>query len=177
MTHPEECRKRDKRTLVLLVFGASILLAGLNLSGRTDREYRQPYWLEIQGTETELYRFTYPGQLEMLSPPDGNMKVLAAEHLQAKDRAFACARKDGKSTVAPATLSPALSFFLRRRLPVNSADREELLLIPGVGPCLADNILQYRKREGRIDNTEKLTAIPGIGKIRARKLSSFITFE
>ncbi|MBC8184249.1 helix-hairpin-helix domain-containing protein [candidate division KSB1 bacterium] len=56
---------------------------------------------------------------------------------------------------------------------INKAGFDELILLPGVGPVLADRIIEYRKTKGMFSSPEELLKVKGIGK---KKLSSFIKY-
>lgn len=47
-------------------------------------------------------------------------------------------------------------------LNINLADREQLMMLPGIGESKADTILQYREEHGTFDSVEELMKIPGI---------------
>jgi competence protein ComEA len=46
---------------------------------------------------------------------------------------------------------------------LNTADKTELLQIPGVGPSLADAILSHRQAVGRFDKVDDLSRVRGVG--------------
>jgi competence protein ComEA len=46
---------------------------------------------------------------------------------------------------------------------LNTATREELESLPGIGPVLAGRILEQRQRAGRFRAIEELLAVRGIG--------------
>ncbi|MBC9785012.1 ComEA family DNA-binding protein [Heliobacterium chlorum] len=46
---------------------------------------------------------------------------------------------------------------------INSADASELDKLPGVGPALAQRILQYRETKGPFQRVEDIQNVPGIG--------------
>lgn len=48
------------------------------------------------------------------------------------------------------------------RIDLNSADKEQLMTLPGIGESKADLILQYRKEHGAFKQIEDLMDIPGI---------------
>ncbi len=56
---------------------------------------------------------------------------------------------------------------------INKAGFNELILLPSVGPVLADRIIEYRKTKGMFSSPEELIKVKGIGK---KKLSSFIQY-
>lgn len=52
------------------------------------------------------------------------------------------------------------------RVALNRAGRAELESLPGVGPVLAERILDHRRRHGRFERVEDLLEVPGIGPAR-----------
>lgn len=61
-----------------------------------------------------------------------------------------------------------------RPIDLNTAERVELLQLPGVGPNLADAILNHRTANGRFDGVDDLTAVPGVGSKTLDKLRPFV---
>lgn len=57
---------------------------------------------------------------------------------------------------------------------INTASPEELQMLPGVGPVLANRIWQYRKEHGRFKAKTELLHVKGIGKKTLEKLSAMI---
>jgi competence protein ComEA len=52
---------------------------------------------------------------------------------------------------------------------VNRAGAEELRQLPGVGPVLAERIVEWRRENGPFRTAEDLERVPGIGpKLRER---------
>jgi competence ComEA-like helix-hairpin-helix protein len=49
-------------------------------------------------------------------------------------------------------------------LNVNSATREQLDTLPGIGPALADRIIDFRHKRGGFRRVEELLAIEGISE-------------
>jgi competence protein ComEA len=61
--------------------------------------------------------------------------------------------------------------------PINSADKELLMTIKGVGPALAETIVTHRQTFGPILNIDNLQAIHGIGRKRATSLANELVFD
>jgi len=58
---------------------------------------------------------------------------------------------------------------------VNAADRDELELLPRIGPTLADRIVQERSRGGRFESVQALTRVRGIGPRTVERLRPLVT--
>ena len=57
---------------------------------------------------------------------------------------------------------------------VNKASEEELELIPGVGPAMAQRIITWREENGRFERVEDLLNIRGIGVKTLEKLRPYV---
>lgn len=79
---------------------------------------------------------------------------------------------DGKETVS-AQFSP----FLFTAMPINSANKDMIMTVDGIGPALADDIIAYRRQFGHFTSSTELLNLPGIGPKRAAKFSSAFTFS
>lgn len=58
---------------------------------------------------------------------------------------------------------------------INTADVQELMTIPGIGPSKAAAILQYREEHGPFNSSDAIMEVTGIGQKTFEKLESFIT--
>jgi competence protein ComEA len=58
---------------------------------------------------------------------------------------------------------------------LNTATAEELEPLPGIGPVLAKNIVDYRQRSGPFQSVDDLHAVPGIGPKRIEQIRSRVT--
>lgn len=59
---------------------------------------------------------------------------------------------------------------------INSAGVSELQQLPGIGPALAQRIVETRSR-GRFTNAEDLLRVPGIGKAKLAKLRDYVEVD
>ncbi len=78
--------------------------------------------------------------------------------------------------------SPSESFPLQGggvqddgKVNINTADVQELMTIPGIGPSKAAAILQYREEHGPFNSPDAILEVSGIGQKTFEKLESFIT--
>ncbi len=176
--------KKDKRLLVLLAFGACIMLLNINLLPGSDNPPIRFYWLEFPGKDIPVvYRSTDMDQIDSFSAapgrkltafPDNNKRSELRKKI-AEEKAAAVFITDNSVTLNP--VSPRLAFFLGQPLAINKASLDELVLIPGIGPVLAKKIIDYRQKNGSFDNKQALTSVPGIGPKTASRISSFFSFE
>jgi competence protein ComEA len=58
---------------------------------------------------------------------------------------------------------------------LNSATQEQLESLPGVGPVLAQKILDWRTEHGRFSSVDELRQVPGIGEVKFAALKSRVT--
>jgi comEA protein len=57
---------------------------------------------------------------------------------------------------------------------INTADKELLTQLPGIGPVTAETILQYRKDNGQFKSIDELTKVKGIGDKTLAKLKPYL---
>ena len=60
---------------------------------------------------------------------------------------------------------------------INSASKEELIALPGIGPTLAERILAYRETEGEFGTVDDLQNVKGISKKKLEKLKPHVTVQ
>ena len=63
------------------------------------------------------------------------------------------------------------------RVNINTADAAALETLPGIGPALAQRILEHRQAHGPFLRVEDIMEVSGIGKATFEKLSDQITTE
>ena len=61
-----------------------------------------------------------------------------------------------------------------KNIDINSANKDTLMQIPGIGPKTADSILKYRKANGKFKSVNDLTNVKGIGDKSLKKMKPFL---
>ena len=77
------------------------------------------------------------------------------------------------ATDAPAPQTPTADAPLN----LNTAAKEELMLLPRIGETLAERILAYRAENGSFVSTEQLMDIDGIGEGTYNSIRDLVTVE
>jgi competence protein ComEA len=60
---------------------------------------------------------------------------------------------------------------------LNSATQNELELVPGIGPALAERILKYRTEHGKFNSYEDLLKVSGIGGAKLEKFRPYLVVK
>ena len=62
------------------------------------------------------------------------------------------------------------------KMNINTADKETLMTLPGIGPVKADEIIKMRK-EGKFKNLDDVMNVTGIGEETLKKMKPFLKFK
>lgn len=84
-----------------------------------------------------------------------------------------------KSVLEDESLQKELDRLLEQEksVNINSASFEELVKLKGIGPVLANNILEYRRKNGAFRSKEELQKVPGIGPGKFEAIKDRILLE
>ena len=147
--------------LVMLAITAGILYWAVGVDGpEQERVVQSPVGLETTDRlKAEVPAADDPGletgrEVTVLTPPDGPSKPALR-------------------TKAPVVAPPRRSVTFP--IDLNTAAREDLLELPGIGDKLAERIVAYRKSHGAFRNVEELRKVKGIGKKRMEQVRPLVT--
>ncbi|WP_447970632.1 ComEA family DNA-binding protein [Nitrospira sp. M1] len=74
-------------------------------------------------------------------------------------------------------LGSAVSFAGQMPINLNNATASQLETLPGIGPALAERIMEYKKKNGDFKNVQDLAKVKGIGEKKLTMLKDSITVE
>jgi competence ComEA-like helix-hairpin-helix protein len=60
------------------------------------------------------------------------------------------------------------------RININTASAEEFMRIPGIGPALAERMIEYRRKHGRFKRPQEIIIVRGMSAKRYRQIAHLI---
>lgn len=89
------------------------------------------------------------------------------------------AQSDQPVPVQAPIAAPAVSDSVKAasKVNLNRASVDELQTLPGVGPVLAQRMVEWRKAHGRYRSVDDLQEVKGIGKKRMEQLRPLVTVK
>ena len=67
-----------------------------------------------------------------------------------------------------------ISFLQENSININSADINELTMLPGIGEKTAEKIIELRTERGKFKKIEELMDVKGIGEAKFNKIKKFV---
>ena len=58
---------------------------------------------------------------------------------------------------------------------INTANQSELDQLPGIGPSIAQKIIEYREENGNFKNIQELQNVKGIGNAKYEEIKDNVT--
>ncbi|NOY98363.1 MAG: ComEA family DNA-binding protein [Chloroflexi bacterium] len=99
----------------------------------------------------------------------GFLPIADKEHVN-----LAAALEDGEQVIVP-RLEFSNSGADLDRVNINTAAAEELDALPGIGPSLAQQIVDYRRQYGSFRKIDDIMGVPGIGPATFDRIKDLIT--
>jgi competence ComEA-like helix-hairpin-helix protein len=120
-----------------------------------------------------LYLFT-PEQLKNILPGIDLLQAHTAAQ-EANDVVYAL--QADAAIPQPVRLPPAVANIFFQPIPINRADKDILTSLPGIGPVLAERIMQRRNQHGLFKSKDELLQVTGIGPKKFAALVDNITLD
>ncbi|MGA3084826.1 MAG: helix-hairpin-helix domain-containing protein [Thermodesulfobacteriota bacterium] len=92
-----------------------------------------------------------------------------------QDTALTVTSKDHGILVLQDSLSAKALWILGRPIPLNRATKEDLDQLPGIGPSLAQRIVEYREKRGGFSSLDELMVVNGIKEKTFKKIKGYLT--
>ncbi|MGD0037651.1 MAG: helix-hairpin-helix domain-containing protein [Bacteroidota bacterium] len=115
----------------------------------------------LAGAGIRLYQATFPSEPQF--------------DYRSSDSTFAALSAASEDSLAEGVKEGIIS--ASGKLNINTATKEQLLDLPGVGEVTADRILTYRAEAGKFFNVDELRAIKGMSKKKIENLRPLITTQ
>lgn len=127
--------------------------------------------------------YSFPGQARVMDAVEKAVPLAAAD-MQGIN--LARLLKDGEKIEIPekaeAVQSPKVSSGVKTvtpagpaRVNINRAGVRELESLPGLGPALAQRVINYRENKGLFTSEEEIKNVPGIGEKKYEQIKGRIT--
>ena len=143
----------------VLLFLLAIFLAGFTyikfIKGGSEPAYKE---FDYSKEESELLKSEQADSVAEVSKPDNNDSI-RNDVLELKDKPYESIKKK----------EPA-----EKSINLNTASREELMKISGIGAKTAGNIFSYREEKGKFKSLEELMNVKGIGNAKFAKFKKYL---
>ena len=86
-----------------------------------------------------------------------------------------CIQKDEEALKNDACITSEIEVTTNNKVSINTATKEELMTLPGIGESKAKDIISYREKNGPFKTIEDLKKVSGIGDSIFAKIKENIT--
>jgi comEA protein len=143
----------------VLLFLLAIFLAGFSylkfVKGGSEARYKE---FDYSKEESQLLKSEQGDSLGEASTFD-NKDSVRRQVLELKDKSFESVKKKEPD---------------EKSINLNSASREELMKISGIGKKTAENIYSYREEKGKFKTLDELMNVKGIGNAKFAKFKKYL---
>jgi len=160
---------REEQTVLLFVVAVFLVGLGVKLTGGIPRipkmlVSKESIEVKIEGAVKE------PGWYDL---PKGSLVIEGI-----REAGGALPQADLRGMNLGSSLEDKEEIWIPgEKLNINRASLEQLTYLPGIGPVLAQRIIEYRAKNGSFHNLSELTEIPGIGQVKFERIEEKTTLE
>lgn len=131
-----------------------------------------------------LYTFYGEPSVQKIIARAGSLKAgplpspeILSQKVPSASRVVIIPGSEGLTGVEILPLSNATRFLLDIPMPLNTATKEDLQIIPGIGPTLAHSIITFRNQNGPFRDMARLKAVKGIGEKKLSRIVHYVTLD
>lgn len=73
-----------------------------------------------------------------------------------------------------AVITPDNDMTVSNKLDINTANKEQLMELPGIGDVIAERIIAYRTTNGPFSAVDQILNVEGIGKTKFQQIETYI---
>ncbi|MCI0455162.1 MAG: helix-hairpin-helix domain-containing protein [Candidatus Dadabacteria bacterium] len=134
-----------------------------------DKPSSSKFYIETAkyGDYPVIYHIENPGELERLIPSSIYKRIQSGDKVMIYD----------KGNISLSRISGKKSLALGIQIGINSASKDDLTALQGVGVKLAEGIVNYRESVGRFKSIDDLYGIKGMGKKKIEAIRPFINLD
>jgi len=160
---------REEQTVLLFVVAVFLVGLGVKLMGGIPRlpkvlVSKESIEVKIEGAVKE------PGWYDL---PQGSLVIEGI-----REAGGALPQADLRGIDLGSSLEDEEEIWIPgEKLNINRASQEQLVYLPGIGPVLAQRIIEYREEKGSFHTLSELKEVPGIGEIKFEKIKEKITLD
>lgn len=142
--------------------------------------------IEVSGEVKNPGIYDFPGGVTVYDAikragglKDGLIIDRTFHHVRLKNGEKITARRISREMggVSIERMDPKKFIILSIPIDVNTATLEDLLAVPGVGPRIAQRIINYRERNEGFSAIEELKGVKGIGKVKYERIKEYIVIN
>jgi competence protein ComEA len=153
-----------------------------NLPGNTPLPERS-ITIELNGevNRPSLIGYSQPTMVQQIIQDAGGFlknQILSSKEgarILNQDTDLTVTSKDHRILILQDPLSAKALWVLGRPIPINRATAEDLNRLQGIGPGLAQRIVEYRERRGRFSSLDELIEVNGIKEKTFEKIKGYLT--
>lgn len=151
----------------IIIFSAVLLLSGLliNFISSTQAEFKAPASINNENKFRNYINGQTNSGANIITTEDEDTIINnenAADSLKTESKKKKTKKEDKLAGV---------------QININTAAKEQLIMLPGVGESTADKIIMYRDNHNGFRKIEDIMKIKGIGKKKFEKLKPFIKVD